>query len=205
MVSLDSANGPSVTVIFPPEEVTRVPSASSPPAASSTPFLVISSTSRSISATSLSSGGSALEVVIRNRIVVSLASLGPGPAGPPADASNRGRRNRHPRQDFSQRAMRRMSRPGRLPRPAGECATMGAASTEEAGMTKFMLLQNYGATLACDLPMTEWDPADIKAHIEFQMALNDELAGNGELVDAQGLAGPELAKFVTFDGVGAPV
>ena len=43
-------------------------------------------------------------------------------------------------------------------------------------MTKFMLLQNYGATLACDLPMTEWDPADIKAHIEFQMALNDELA-----------------------------
>ena len=72
-------------------------------------------------------------------------------------------------------------------------------------MTKFMLLQNYGATVACDLPMTEWDPADIKAHIEYQMALNDELAGNGELVDAQGLAGPDLAKFVTFDGVGAPV
>jgi len=72
-------------------------------------------------------------------------------------------------------------------------------------MTKFMLLQNYGATLACDLPMTEWDPADIKAHIEYQLALNDELAGNGELVDAQGLAGPELARFVTFDGVGAPV
>jgi len=53
--------------------------------------------------------------------------------------------------------------------------------------------------------MTEWDPADIKAHIEFQMALNDELAGNGELVDAQGLAGPELAKLVTFDGGRAPV
>jgi hypothetical protein len=82
---------------------------------------------------------------------------------------------------------------------------MGAASSEEAGMTKFMLLQNYGATLACDLPMTEWDPADIKAHIEFQMALNDELASNGELVDAQGLAGPELARFVTFDGGTAPV
>jgi hypothetical protein len=68
-----------------------------------------------------------------------------------------------------------------------------------------MLLQNYGATLACDLPMTEWDPADIKAHIDFQMALNDELTGDGELVDAQGLAGPELAKFVTFDGGRAPV
>ena len=72
-------------------------------------------------------------------------------------------------------------------------------------MTRFMLLQNYGATLACDLPMTEWDPADIKAHIDFQVALNDELTGNGELVDAQGLAGPELAKFVTFDGGRAPV
>jgi hypothetical protein len=82
---------------------------------------------------------------------------------------------------------------------------MGAASSEEAGMTRFMLLQNYGATLACDLPMTEWDPADIKAHIDFQMALNDELTGDGELVDAQGLAGPELAKFVTFDGGRAPV
>src|SRR5256886_16639177 len=82
---------------------------------------------------------------------------------------------------------------------------MGAASSEEAGMTRFMLLQNYGATLASDLPMPEWDPATIKANIEFQMALNDELAGNGELVDAQGLAGPELAKLVTFDSGRAPV
>jgi hypothetical protein len=82
-----------------------------------------------------------------------------------------------------------MSRTGRLPRPAGECATMGAASSEEPDMTKFMLLQNYGPTAACDAPMTEWAPADIKAHIDFQLALNAELAGNGELVDAQGLAG----------------
>ena len=72
-------------------------------------------------------------------------------------------------------------------------------------MTKFMLLQNYGATLACDLPMTEWDPADIKAHIEFQQALNAELLERGELVDAQGLAGPEQARFVTSDGASAPV
>jgi hypothetical protein len=82
---------------------------------------------------------------------------------------------------------------------------MGAARGEEADMTKFLLLQNYGATAACDLPMTDWAPGDIKAHIDFQLALNAELAGNGELVDAQGLAGPELAKFVTFDGVGTPV
>jgi len=72
-------------------------------------------------------------------------------------------------------------------------------------MTKFMLLQNYEAGAACDVPMTEWALEDIKSHIAFQEALNTELAANGELVDAQGLAGPELAKFVTFDGVGAPV
>ena len=48
--------------------------------------------------------------------------------------------------------------------------------------------------------MTEWNPEDIKAHIEFQIALNDELTEHGELVDAQGLAGPDLAKFVVSDG-----
>lgn len=72
-------------------------------------------------------------------------------------------------------------------------------------MTKFMLLQNYAGGEGCDVPMTEWTPADIKAHIDFQQALNTELAKNGEFVDAQGLAGPELAKFVTYNGVGAPV
>jgi hypothetical protein len=35
--------------------------------------------------------------------------------------------------------------------------------------------------------------------------LNRELTDRGELVDAQGLAGPELARFVVWDGVGAPV
>ena len=49
------------------------------------------------------------------------------------------------------------------------------------------------------------DPEDIKAHIDFQHVLNAELLERGELVDAQGLAGPEQAKFVVSDGVGAPV
>jgi hypothetical protein len=29
-------------------------------------------------------------------------------------------------------------------------------------MTKFMLLQNYEASAACDVPMTEWALEDIK-------------------------------------------
>jgi hypothetical protein len=70
---------------------------------------------------------------------------------------------------------------------------------------RFMLLQNYGPVESDCPPMTEWSPADIKAHIDFQQALNAELAQRGELVDAQGLAGPELAKFVVWGGSGAPV
>jgi hypothetical protein len=70
---------------------------------------------------------------------------------------------------------------------------------------RFMLLQNYGEVESDCLPMTEWSPEDIKAHIRFQLVLNDELAKRGELVDAQGLAGPDQAKFVVSDGVSAPV
>ena len=70
---------------------------------------------------------------------------------------------------------------------------------------RFMLLQNYGKVESGCAPMTEWSPGDIKAHIEFQQALNAELAELGELVDAQGLSGPEQAKFVVWDGAGAPV
>jgi hypothetical protein len=70
---------------------------------------------------------------------------------------------------------------------------------------RFMLLQDYGGVESDCPPMAEWSPQDIKAHIEFQQVLNQGLLDRGELVDAQGLAGPEVAKFVVWDGVGAPV
>jgi hypothetical protein len=70
---------------------------------------------------------------------------------------------------------------------------------------RFMLLQNYGEVESECPPMTEWSPGDIKAHIEFQQALNQELLEKGELVDAQGLAGPDQARFVVSDGASAPV
>jgi hypothetical protein len=70
---------------------------------------------------------------------------------------------------------------------------------------RFMLLQNYGTMGGDCPPMTEWSPEDIRAHVEFQQALNAELARQGELVDAQGLAGPGQARFVVSDGTGAPV
>jgi len=68
-----------------------------------------------------------------------------------------------------------------------------------------MLLQNYGEVESDCPPMTEWSPGDIKAHIDFQHTLNAELTERGELVDAQGLAGPDQARFVVSDGAGAPV
>ena len=70
---------------------------------------------------------------------------------------------------------------------------------------RFMLLQNYGEVASGCPPMNEWSPGDIKAHIEFQQTFNDELLQSGELVDAQGLAGPEQAKFVVCNGTSAPV
>ena len=70
---------------------------------------------------------------------------------------------------------------------------------------RFMLLMNYGETESHCPPISEWTPADIKAHIDFQHALNQELTASGELVDAQGLAGPDQAKFVVYREGGAPV
>lgn len=70
---------------------------------------------------------------------------------------------------------------------------------------RFMLLQNYGEVGSNAPPMTEWTPEDIQAHIEFQHVLSEQLTESGELVDAQGLAGPEQARFVVSDGVNAPV
>jgi hypothetical protein len=70
---------------------------------------------------------------------------------------------------------------------------------------RFMLLQNYGPVESGMGPMFEWSQADLQAHIEFQIALNGELSALGELVDAQGLSGPEAALFVTSDGRQPPV
>jgi hypothetical protein len=66
-------------------------------------------------------------------------------------------------------------------------------------MAKYLLLQNYESGV-CTEPMGAWDPADVRAHIDFQLSLNAALTAAGELVDAQGVAGPEQAKRVTSDG-----
>jgi hypothetical protein len=70
---------------------------------------------------------------------------------------------------------------------------------------KFMLLQAYGGVDENVPPMSEWAPEEIEAHIRYQKDLNAELKEQGELVEAQALTTPELAKFVVSDGTGSPV
>ena len=70
---------------------------------------------------------------------------------------------------------------------------------------RFMLLQSYGTVESDMAPMHEWSEADVQAHIEFQIALNQQLDALGELVDAQALDAPSAARFVSSDGTRAPV
>src|SRR5919204_3714071 len=65
-----------------------------------------------------------------------------------------------------------------------------------------MLLMNNSRGVP---PMTEWAPEEVRASGAHMMAIHEELRASGELVGAEGLTGPEAAKIVTHDGVGAPV
>ena len=69
---------------------------------------------------------------------------------------------------------------------------------------KYILLMNYGPIEGVP-PIHEWSPQDIRDHIDFQNQMGAGLTERGELVDGQGLAGPETAKFVVSDGLTAPV
>jgi hypothetical protein len=55
-----------------------------------------------------------------------------------------------------------------------------------------------------DWATLNWPPQDLKAHIEFMMRFNKELTEAGELVGAEGLAGPNDAKIVRATPSGTP-
>ncbi|HZQ32449.1 MAG TPA: YciI family protein [Mycobacterium sp.] len=71
-------------------------------------------------------------------------------------------------------------------------------------MAKYLLLKHYrGAPpAACNVPMDQWTPAEVEAHIKFMQDFAARLEGTGEFVDAQALA-PEGA-WVRYDGEGKP-
>jgi hypothetical protein len=94
-----------------------------------------------------------------------------------------------------------MSRSERRLRHQGERASR-ARETRRRRM-RFMLNQSYAPIEGVD-PMSSWAPEDVRTHIDAQLRLNRELSERGELVDAQGLTAPELARVVVSDGSGAP-
>jgi hypothetical protein len=69
---------------------------------------------------------------------------------------------------------------------------------------KFMLMMHAPKAGWKDAGIGTWPPEDIKAHIEFMHRFNAELAQAGELVGAEGLAGPEDARIVRARKGGAP-
>jgi hypothetical protein len=55
-----------------------------------------------------------------------------------------------------------------------------------------------------DWQVFNWPPEDLKAHIGFMVRFAKELGESGELVGAEGLAGPDQARIVRAGKNGAP-
>ena len=71
-------------------------------------------------------------------------------------------------------------------------------------MTRYLLVVNFEGGVV-EAPMEDWKPEEITAHLDYYKALQNELVSSGELVQSEVLAGPDLAKIVTSDGLTAPV
>ena len=73
-------------------------------------------------------------------------------------------------------------------------------------MAKYLLLKHYrrntGPENLVDIPMEEWSPEEIDAHITYMNDFAARLEQNGEFVDGQALS-PEGA-WVRYDGEGRP-
>jgi hypothetical protein len=65
-------------------------------------------------------------------------------------------------------------------------------------MAKYVLIVDFQ-------PGVAETPMEIQAHLDYYARLNGELTASGELVQAEVLTGPDLARIVTSDGVTAPV
>jgi hypothetical protein len=69
---------------------------------------------------------------------------------------------------------------------------------------KYLLIVNFEPGVI-DTPMEDWKPEEVQAHLDYYSLLERELVESGELVSSEVLAGPDLAKVVTSDGLTAPV
>jgi hypothetical protein len=70
---------------------------------------------------------------------------------------------------------------------------------------KYMLMMNAKrANGAGDWQIMNWAPEDIQAHVGFMIRFSGELKNSGNLVGAEGLAGPSQAKIVRAATNGQP-
>jgi hypothetical protein len=69
---------------------------------------------------------------------------------------------------------------------------------------KYMMMMHFGRDCA-GASIDTWPPQDLKAHIDFMIALNKRLSAAGELVAAEGLAWPDQAKLVRAGKDGRPI
>jgi len=53
--------------------------------------------------------------------------------------------------------------------------------------------------------ITTWPKSDLQAHVSFMQAFGKKLSKSGELVSAEGLAGPDQAKVVRAGKDGRPI
>ena len=81
---------------------------------------------------------------------------------------------------------------------------MGRTTRRRTHDAKYLLLKHYrGAPAAVnDVPMDQWTPEEIAAHIQYMRDFAARLEDTGEFVDGQALS-PE-GTFVRYDGEGRP-
>ncbi|WP_299050004.1 YciI family protein [uncultured Nocardioides sp.] len=71
-------------------------------------------------------------------------------------------------------------------------------------MAKYLLLKHYRGNPAStnDVPMDQWEPDEVDAHLRYMDDFADRLRGSGEFVDSQALLPDGL--WVRYDGEGRP-
>ncbi len=71
-------------------------------------------------------------------------------------------------------------------------------------MAKYLLLKHYrgGPQPLFDVPMDQWTPDEVSAHMQYMQDFADRLQASGEYIDGQAVS-PE-GTFVRYDGEGRP-
>ena len=71
-------------------------------------------------------------------------------------------------------------------------------------MAKYLFLKHYRGAPASvnDVPMDQWTPEEVTAHVQYMRDFAARLEANGEFVDSQALA--PGGTFVRYDGEGRP-